>query len=406
MKKGLVGFILFTQVLFLCQSLQAKTSACNDFADLIHNGAFAVADETGKIILACNPDESFVPASVIKIQTALAALHILGEEYRFQTFFYMDRQHNLYVKGTGDPMLVSEEMENVLQALQRSGVTEIKSIFIDNSFFALPKQAPGRGKSDNPFDSPVSATAVNFNTVNIQVKSDGRVQSAEPQTPTIPIMKEMAVGLKPGTYRVNICQDKCDPDISSARYTAELIRGLQKQAGIKGDGRYEIKKVPVDAKLVYVHKNSKTLGQVVASFLEYSNNYIANLVFLACGTGEYGYPADWDKAQKAVRKAMDTLLGSATASESKIIEGSGLSRRNSTTARAMIKSLVVFKPYQHLMQKKNGVDIKSGTLDGVYNYVGYFKNGEPFVILLNQKQNTRDKVLGRLHRIIADRTAE
>ncbi|MDH3330422.1 MAG: D-alanyl-D-alanine carboxypeptidase [Desulfobulbaceae bacterium] len=393
-----VLFLLISLLSFCC-SWQAAHATCHDFSDIIHSGGYAVADETGRIISSCNPDTPFIPASIIKIQTALAAFHILGRDFRFQTAFYMDGQNNLYIVGSGDPLLISEEVERLLVELRNRNVSEINSIFVDNSRFSLTEQVPGSGQSDNPFDSPVSATGVNFNTVSIRVNEGGEVVSAEPQTPTLPIMKEMGRGLEQGVYRLNICQGKCTPDERTARYTAELFRGLQRRAGIPGNGRFGIRHVPSGTKLIYTHENSRNLDQVVASFLEYSNNYIANQVFLTCGAGKFGYPATWDKARRAVQEALEDILGSETASMTALYEGSGLSRRTSTTAFAMIRSLAAFKPYQELIQEKNGNRVKSGTLDGVYNYAGYLHNEKPFVILLNQEQNTRESVLQRLERL-------
>jgi D-alanyl-D-alanine carboxypeptidase/D-alanyl-D-alanine-endopeptidase (penicillin-binding protein 4) len=212
-------------------------------------------------------------------------------------------------------------------------------------------------------------------------------------------MQEMGRGLAQGEYRLNICQRGCKPEQRTARYTAELFRGLQKRAGIAGSGKIGIRLVPADAKLVCRHENSRNLEQVVSSFLEYSNNYIANQVFLACGVKQYGYPATWDKAAQAVREALVSILGPETASMTSLEEGSGLSRRNTTTAFAMIRSLAAFYPYRGLMREKKGNRVKSGTLDGVYNYAGYLRDEKPFVILLNQEQNTRDRVLSRLEKL-------
>ena len=83
--------------------------------------------------------------------------------------------HNLYLKGFGDPFLVAEEVALILDRLQDSGVARINGIFVDNSSYDLEEQVPGRGTSDNPYDVPVSATAVNFNTVAVRVRPDREV---------------------------------------------------------------------------------------------------------------------------------------------------------------------------------------------------------------------------------------
>ena len=88
--------------------------------------------------------------------------------------------------------------------------------------------------------------------------------------------------------------------------------------------------------------------------------------------------------------------------EFKIIEGSGLSRKNRVSPHAMMQLLDAFKPYGELLPQENGRSIKSGTLKGVYSYAGYFRENErrdSFVLLLNQEKNNRDQVLDVLERV-------
>jgi D-alanyl-D-alanine carboxypeptidase/D-alanyl-D-alanine-endopeptidase (penicillin-binding protein 4) len=387
--------VLFLLLVLVLLDRQPVFADCRSFSSLISNGSYAVADSNGQIVSSCNENTSFIPASIIKIPLALAAFDILGPDFRFITEFYIDPQDDLYIKGYGDPFLVSEEIELILDRLVERGVGVINSIFIDNSTADLHGQVPGRGKSDNPYDVPVSSVAVNFNTVNIQVHSNGTVESAEPQTPTLPIMWELGKSLNPGEYRINVCQDGCSTEKQSARYTAELFRALQGKKGLPGNGSLEIRVVPADASLVYAHSNTRDLEEVVFSFLKYSNNFIANQVFLSCGVRQFGRPATWEKARKAVGGSLVRLLGKNTASQVYMEEGSGLSRKNRITANAMLIVLAQFSPSANLMQEKKNASMKSGTLDGVYNYAGYLADGKPFVILLNQEKNTRDKIFER-----------
>ena len=127
---------------------------------------------------------------------------------------------------------------------------------------------------------------------------------------------------------------------------------------------------------------------------------MANQVFLQCGLQKFGPPATWDKARKAVRVSLGNILGREIAEEIQIVEGAGLSRNNTVTAMAMLRVLEVFYPYKELMQERKDSALKSGTLDGVYNYAGYLDKDRLFVILLNQKDNKRDAVLQRLDRVM------
>ncbi len=67
-------------------------------------------DAEGNELVAQNADEPFVPASVNKIVTAWLAMEVLGGDYRFETRFYLDDKRVLYVRGGGDPFLISEEL--------------------------------------------------------------------------------------------------------------------------------------------------------------------------------------------------------------------------------------------------------------------------------------------------------
>jgi D-alanyl-D-alanine carboxypeptidase/D-alanyl-D-alanine-endopeptidase (penicillin-binding protein 4) len=88
--------------------------------------------------------------------------------------------------------------------------------------------------------------------------------------------------------------------------------------------------------------------------------------------------------------------------EIKIIEGSGLSRKNRVSPHAMMQLLDSFKPHAKILPQEDGKLLKSGTLKGVYSYAGYFMENnrlDSFVLLLNQGKNSRDRVLDVLERI-------
>ena len=79
-------------------------------AALAPSGLVLVVDGEGNELVAQNADEPFVPASVTKIVTAWLAMEVLGGDYRFETRFYLDDKRVLYVRGGGDPFLISEEL--------------------------------------------------------------------------------------------------------------------------------------------------------------------------------------------------------------------------------------------------------------------------------------------------------
>jgi len=133
----------------------------------------------------------------------------------------------------------------------------------------------------------------------------------------------------------------------------------------------------------------------------YSNNFIANQLFFALGTRKDGYPATWEKSRQAMAGYLQKKYN-LSAKEIKILEGSGLSRKNRVSPQAMMQLLDSFKPYAKFLPQEDGRLLKSGTLQGVYCYAGYFRENEgldSFVLLLNQDKNNRDRVLEALERI-------
>jgi D-alanyl-D-alanine carboxypeptidase/D-alanyl-D-alanine-endopeptidase (penicillin-binding protein 4) len=364
------------------------------FAGLIQNGAYGVSDLQGNALEGCNLDTPYVPASILKVPTALAALSILGPEHRFKTRFYTDTQDNLYVQGFGDPMLTSEEIRDIFAALKLRGLRQVNALYIDVSNFALEHQTPGSEFSNNPYDAPVGPVSVNFNSVPIRLTKTGLLSSGEPHTPFLPIMTDLAADCRPGSFRINLCPGSGDDaDRRMARYAAELFRALQQEAGIPGQGEAGLKPAPKNARLLYEHRSSKNLLELTSSFLKFSSNFISNLVYLAVGAEKFGWPATWAKADQAVQQELARQLGAKTAAALVHRDGSGLYRGDRVTARAMLAVLRAFRPYAWLLRRHGGVPGKSGSMKGVWNYAGYLADGRPYVILLNQRANLRGAVL-------------
>lgn len=389
-------FPFYLALLLAAAGQNALAAGCPPpFAGLIQNGAYGVSDLQGRIVEGCNLDTPYVPASILKVPTALAALSILGPDYRFKTRFYTDAQDNLYIQGFGDPMLTSEEIRGIFAALKERGLRQVNAICIDASNFALEYQSPGSEFSDNPYDAPIGPVSVNFNSVPVRVMKTGAVLSGEENTPVLPIMAELAADARPGSWcRINICPGSSnDADARMARYAAELFRALQQEAGIPGQGETGLKRVPLNARLVYEHRSSKNLQELTSSFLKYSSNFIANLVYLAAGAEQFGWPAAWGKADRAVQQELVRQLGAKTAAAIVHRDGSGLCRGDRVTGRAMLAVLKAFRPYAWLLRRHEGVPTKSGSMKGIWNYMGYLEDGRPYVILLNQQGNRRIAVL-------------
>lgn len=392
-----LGWLIAVVMVSLFLGGRVGGATCPALGDLLGQGAYGVAEAAGQTIDSCRGDQLLVPASVLKIATTQVALTLLGPGHRFTTEFYTDGQGNLFLKGFGDPTLVTEEVAAIVQQLRAQGLQRVQTLFIDTTAFALTEQVPGGADSDNPYDAPVGPLSVNFNSVPLRKDAAGRIVAGESQTPTLPIMRELGQGRPPGLHRLNLCAQGCDPDRRMGQYAGELFIALLRQAGIPVAALGGLRAVPTSgARLLYRHRSTQTLEEISRSMLQYSSNFMANLVFLSCGAHQYGYPATWDKARRAAQGELVRQLGSATAAEIVQVEGAGLSRQNRVTVRAMLQLLTRFRPHGGLLKKEEGTAIKTGTLTGVSNAAGYLPDGKAFVILLAQSGNARAAVLERL----------
>jgi len=336
-----------------------------DVAALAPSGLVLVMDAAGNELVAQNTDKPFVPASVTKIVTAWLAMEVLGGDYRFETRFYLDDKRKLYVRGGGDPFLISEELAPLATELVAAiGNKPITGIVLDASYYPSNLRIPGIENTDEAYNALNSALAVNFNTVNA-VRSGNKVRSAETQTPITPLaITQFRLRGPNGKGRISLSQD---PTVS-LQYAGELIAAFIARAGGSVKGKISAGTVPAGLKPVYVHRQSRTLSQILVELLRASNNYIANQVFLEIGAHRLGGPVS---LEKSLRVANEMLAAHGLADAIHLEEGSGISRDNRFTARGLAKVLELFAPHANLLRGRDGGMNKTGSLDGVRTLAGY-----------------------------------
>ena len=322
-----------------------------------------VVDEKGNELIAQNVDKPFVPASVTKLVTAWLALEVLGPDYRFETKFYLDKNRVLYVRGGGDPFLISEELAPLATELVAAiGKEPITGIVLDASYYPSDLRIPGIEDTDESYNALNSALAVNFNTI-AAVRKGNTVSSAEEQTPITPLAISQFRSRGPqGRGRISLAQD---PAVS-LQYAGELIAAFIERAGGSVKGKISTGTVPEDLKPVYVHK-SRTLSQILVQLLIASNNYIANQVFLEIG-GTLGGAVSLEKSLQ-VANAMLAANGLGDAIH--LEEGSGISRDNHFTASGLAHVLELFASHANLLHGHDGGMNKTGTMSGVHTLAGY-----------------------------------
>jgi serine-type D-Ala-D-Ala carboxypeptidase/endopeptidase (penicillin-binding protein 4) len=324
-----------------------------------------VMDAKGNELVAQNTDEPFVPASVTKIVTAWLAMEVLGGGYRFETRFYLDDKRVLYVRGGGDPFLISEELAPLATELVAAvGKKPITGIVLDASYYPSNLRIPGIVDTGEAYNALNSALAVNFNTV-YAVRSGNTVRSAEKQTPITPLaITQFRLRGPKGSGRISLSQA---PTVS-LQYAGELIAAFIEQAGGSVKGKISTGTVRERLEPIYVHRQSRTLSQILVELLRASNNYIANQIFLEIGAHRRGGPVS---LEKSLQVANEMLAAHGLAAAIHLEEGSGISRNNHFTARGLAKVLELFEPHAGLLRGHHGGMNKTGALEGVRTLAGY-----------------------------------
>lgn len=352
-------------LLACCATLNTAPAQEIDLKKLLKNGGTRVELEDGTPLLTYRDTESFIPASTLKVATTFCALEEMGREYRFTTKFFKGLGNVLYIKGAGDPSLVSEELQKIAAKIAPS-FPVIQSIVIDPSFFDPDIAIDGSAASLNPYDSKNAAFVGNFSSAHLIRRKNGKVETAEAQTPITPLAAQAGLRLaKGGSERINLGTSWRNGSI----YGGELLAAFLRRAGSTGAMTVSIGSIPFDAKLLYYHQSSQNLEEISQGLLKYSTNFTANQVFLVLGAHKYGAPATLEKSQKAMRACLEEKVGWRSFH---VEEGSGLSRLNKVTPIQMTQLLKRFEPYRELLNVEDDFTAKTGSLRGVNTLTGYF----------------------------------
>lgn len=370
---------LATQILVYADTQTSATSRLhNQFLNFDYASLVIKADHN--TVYSRNGNTELVPASTVKVLTALRAIERWGLEHKFKTEFYLDKSNTLWIKGYGDPFLVSEELQRIAIKLERKLPKNTQlTLALDTSYFEPTLIVDGRGKTNNPYDAPLSALAVNFNTINIR-KNGNYITSAEAQTPITPIAKQLAKSLSNGKQRINIGTQE-----NALAYFAQLLQIFFNQHGHKVSANYKHGELPESAQLVYTHYNQYNLSHQIKGMLKYSNNFIANQLFMMMTDSQSHISIE--SAQQASSQYLKQNFGW----DKTLYDGAGLSRKNTLSAEQLLSILTRFEPYKALMNCKAKICSKTGTLTGVSTLAGYIeqddefgKKNVPFALMINE----------------------
>jgi serine-type D-Ala-D-Ala carboxypeptidase/endopeptidase (penicillin-binding protein 4) len=279
--------------------------------------SFEVRDVTGDVPPRHSHRASTAmnPASVMKLVTTFSALDILGPDFTWKTGFYTDGtlgkgvlNGNLIIKGGGDPKWVLERIEENFKTLQTLGVQRITGdIILDNSVFDIQERntADFDGEPMRPYNSAPDGLLVNFKALIFKFVPD-------PQTKTVIVLSEPPIADVVIDTQVTATTDGCGDwrsglraDFSNANkvrfsgsysvrcgentwpvayidppsYAVRVVKAMHKASGGVLDGTVRTGALPRTALLLW-QAPSLPLSQIIADVNKYSNNVMAQQVFL------------------------------------------------------------------------------------------------------------------------------
>ena len=149
-------------------------------------GVVIMDADNGDILAQSGEHTVLNPASNAKLYTAAAALAMLKATHRYQTTLSGSVKSggvsNLVLRGHGDPSLRSRDLWQMVAELKAYGVRRIEGdIFVDQKFFDEQTTPPAFEQQPNEwaaFRAPVSAVALNGNTVTLAIRPTTAEQPA------------------------------------------------------------------------------------------------------------------------------------------------------------------------------------------------------------------------------------
>jgi len=388
--------------------------------------------------------DQFIPASNAKLITTAVALKELGPDFRFKTQLYtLGKIKNgvlngdLYIKGFGDPKLVTEQMWLLASALKNLSIENIRGDLIaDESYFDSVQRIKTWKKSfgSEPYNAPLGALSFNFNTVKVLATAGQKAGEkvdviVEPNSDYLKVKNRAVTRGRGRRYHLIVNRMKKDDsdeikvtgslrkgtrlakyylNISyPAIYTAKTFKSFLNKIGITINGRTRIGVVPAKARLLLKHR-SEPLAVILRGLNKFSNNFVAEQLIKTLGAIKEGVPGSTEKGLKFVDKYM-TSLGFGK-KDYRLDDGSGLSRTNRVSPNIIVATLEdVYDDWEvypefisslavigqegsvkkrYLRHPRKGtVRVKTGTLDFVSALSGYFQtmDGEriAFSILMN-----------------------
>ncbi len=354
--------------------LPGEVYAALDRAKLPTESVAIVVQEVGstRSRLAWRETVPVNPASLTKLLTTYAALDLLGPAWSWSTPVWLQGtvsegvlEGNLVIKGSGDPKLVPERLWLLMRRVQQLGVHEIRGdIVLDRSAFSVPEQNPAEfdGEPLRPYNVRADALLLGYRSVLVGFTPDAArgVALVSVDPPLAGVAADTSVPLSGGVcndWRGELKADFSDPlrlrlagsfpaacgektwPIAYAeprRYDERMLLGLWREMGGKISGTVRDGAAPTTTPTFT--SVSPALAEVIREINKFSNNVMAQQLFLTLGLSRNGKGTP-EASREVIRRWLAERIG-RQASEGIVLDnGSGLSRETRLSAQQLVRVL-------------------------------------------------------------------
>jgi D-alanyl-D-alanine carboxypeptidase/D-alanyl-D-alanine-endopeptidase (penicillin-binding protein 4) len=257
--------------------------------------------DTGRVVTARNPDRTFIPASVTKLVTGIAALETLGGDHRFVTRVASDSRvadgtvrGDVILMGGSNPLLQSRDLMGLCQRLAHKGITGVAGRLVVDDSGGLRRRAISRNQPpDAAYNPALSPLSINFNRLRLVHRLGASGEAAV--TYSVPPLP--GVSLDVGADRPTAARGNWQPEVKRkrvvwklnpavdaagetwvplkrpARAAGSILRRLCKTAGVTLPAARP-GNAPAKARTLARHE-SRRLSAIVAAMFRYSNNLVA-----------------------------------------------------------------------------------------------------------------------------------
>jgi len=319
----------------LVPTLQAAVEAI--LRDSRLNGAIAsvcVTDSAGAVLFERNSDTHVVPASNMKLFSNSFGLYELGADWRPETRIWKEADRTV-VESTGDPMLTYDQL---VQAREKLGLNRRLPVYVHEAFAPPWNGNWEYGDLPNKYAAPVSAFTVDRGSFSVWNRQGHAYFKPEGFGVKVEMIDEAAPeNTRYDPFARTIFVKKSALKKDGLVDTLSLPHPDASAASLLGSSMHPTESVPSRAPDLVI--SGPRAIEIVGACLPPSDNQLAEQLLMLGGAHEGPLGADpYDLAAKRETKFLVNAVGIDPA-DIKIDDGSGLSRHNFVTTRAIAKLL-------------------------------------------------------------------